>query len=140
MQSGGRPLGRDHDVRLPWSEGENTMSANTISTDERDFDTTVLQAREPVLVDFWAQWCPPCRVIAPIVEELAAEYSGRLRVVKVNTDENPDIVRRYGIMGNPSLLFFKDGQEAHRLVGAWPKAKLVDAIEQVLRTAGSPMF
>ncbi len=111
------------------------MSANTIGADERDFDTTVLQAQEPVLVDFWAAWCPPCRVIAPVVEELAAEYRGRLRVVKVNTDENPEIVRRYGIMGNPSLLFFRDGQEAHRLVGAWPKAKLIDAIERVLATA-----
>lgn len=111
------------------------MSANVINTDDQGFDKTVLQSSEPVLVDFWAPWCPPCRMIAPTVEELAGQYQGRLRTVKVNVDDSPDVQSRYGIMSIPSLLFFKDGQEAGRIVGAVPKARLADAIEQVLTGA-----
>jgi thioredoxin 1 len=115
------------------------MSTNVIHTDDRGFEAAVLQAKVPVLVDFWAPWCGPCRMIAPIVAELAAEYSGRLRVVKVNTDDSPNVMSRYGVMSIPSLVFFKDGKEAHRVVGAWPKAKLTAAVQQVLAATPLPI-
>jgi thioredoxin len=113
------------------------MSTFMISTDDQGFEAAVLRAPEPALVDFWAPWCPPCRVIAPILEDLAREYQGRLRVVKVNADDNPGVVSRYEVLGMPTLLFFAGGREVHRLVGAWPRARLVDAIEQVLAGAGA---
>ena len=91
------------------------MSTHVSSTDDLGFDTTVLQAREPVLVDFWSESCPPCHMIAPVLEDLGAEYEGRLRIVKVNTYESPDLASRYGIMAVPTLVFFKDGQEARRV-------------------------
>lgn len=111
------------------------MSANVINADDQGFEKAVLQANEPVLVDFWAPWCPPCRAIGPVIEELAGEYSGRLRAVKVNVDDSPDVASRYGIMSIPALLFFKDGQEVGRVIGAVPKAQLSGAIEQVLQGA-----
>ena len=114
------------------------MSANVISTDDQGFEKTVLQADETVLVDFWAPWCGPCRAIGPVVEELAGEYAGRLRAVKVNVDDNPDISSRYGIMSIPALVFFKNGQEVGRVIGAVPKSHLSGAIEQALSATGSP--
>lgn len=111
------------------------MSANVINADDQGFEKAVLQANEPVLVDFWAPWCPPCRAIGPVIEELAGEYSGRLRAVKVNVDDSPDVASRYGIMSIPALLFFKDGQEVGRVIGAVPKAQLSGTIEQVLQGA-----
>src|SRR5690348_13785375 len=108
------------------------MSANVISTDDQGFEKAVLQSSEPVLVDFWAPWCGPCRMVAPVVEELAGQYAGRLRAVKVNVDESPNVAGRYGIMSIPSLVFFKNGQEVNRVVGAVPKARLANAVEQVL--------
>ncbi len=113
------------------------MSANVISTDDQSFDKAVLQSTEPVLVDFWAPWCGPCRMVAPVVEELAGQYAGRLRAVKVNVDDSPEVAGRYGIMSIPSLVFFANGQEVHREVGALPKARLQGAIDQVLNTAGA---
>jgi thioredoxin 1 len=111
------------------------MSVNVLQIDENNFDAAVLQATEPVLVDFWGQWCPPCKLIAPIVEDLATQYQGRLRVVKVNVDDNPDLVGRCAVTANPSLLFFKQGREVHRLVGAWPRVKIAAAVELVLASA-----
>jgi thioredoxin 1 len=99
---------------------------------ERDFDTEVLKAGQPVLVDFWAEWCAPCRMIAPIVEQLASEYEGTLKVVKVDVDANNGIANRYGIMSIPTLGIFKGGQLVERLVGYMPKPELKRRLDKVL--------
>jgi len=99
------------------------------------WDTEVGKASGLVLVDFWAVWCGPCQMVAPIVEELASEYNGKLKVMKLNTDENPDVAGRYGIMSIPTLLFFKGGQPVDKVVGAVPKKVLKDAIDRLLAPA-----
>jgi thioredoxin 1 len=108
------------------------VSENVIATDDKGFDQTVLEADLPVLVDFWAPWCGPCRMVAPVVEELAGQYAGKLRAVKVNVDDSPAVAGRYGIQSIPSLVLFKNGKEAGRVIGAVPKARLAKAIDQVL--------
>ncbi len=96
---------------------------------DKTFEAEVLQGDLPTLVDFWAEWCGPCRMIAPIVEEIATELEGRLKVVKMNVDENPATPARLGIMGIPTLILFKDGTEVARVVGYRPKKDLLAAIE-----------
>jgi thioredoxin 1 len=96
------------------------------------WDSEVGKAQGLVLVDFWAVWCGPCQVLAPIVDELATEYNGKLKVMKLNTDDNPDVAGRYGIMSIPTLLFFKGGQPVEKVVGAVPKKVLKDAIDKLL--------
>jgi len=96
---------------------------------DKSFENEVLQANQPTLVDFWAEWCGPCRMIAPVVEEIAKEYEGRLRVVKMDVDANPATPARLGIMGIPTLILFKDGVEVARIVGYRPKQALQEAIE-----------
>jgi len=103
-----------------------------IELSDDKFEEEVLQADQPVLVDFWAPWCGPCRVVGPVVEELAGEYDGRLKVAKVNTDDNQLNAGKLGIQGIPTLIFFRDGKEVDRVVGAAPKAALKDRIEQVI--------
>ena len=106
--------------------------ADLTQVSDTSFDQEVLQSEVPVLIDFWAPWCGPCKAISPIVEELAGEYSERLKVVKMNVDDNPQTPSRYGVRGIPNLILFKGGQVADQIVGAVPKAHLVKAIDHVL--------
>ena len=108
------------------------MAEGIIELTTASWDAEVLQANGLVMVDFWAVWCGPCRMIAPTVEELAKEYVGKVKVCKLNTDENPDIASRHKIMGIPTIMFFKDGQKADQIVGAVPKPQLKAKIDALL--------
>jgi thioredoxin 1 len=100
------------------------MSEHIQHVTDATFETEVLQAQSPVLVDYWAEWCGPCKAIAPTLEEVAKEYSGKLKVAKVNVDENQDIPRKYGIRGIPTLMLFKNGNIEATKVGALSKSQL----------------
>lgn len=106
------------------------MSENTKAVSDQSFDEDVLKASGPVLVDFWAEWCGPCKMIAPALEELATEFSGKLTVAKVNIDDNPLTPTNYGVRGIPTLLMFKDGAKVAEQVGALPKNRLKDWISR----------
>jgi thioredoxin 1 len=99
---------------------------------DSSFDAVVLRASEPVLVDFWAEWCGPCKMIAPFLEDLAADKAGKLTVAKVNIDENPQSPTKYGVRGIPTMILFKGGQVAATKIGALPKSKLYEWVESVL--------
>lgn len=99
---------------------------------DQNFEREVLEAKLPVLVDFWALWCMPCRAIAPVVEELAKEFEGKIKVGKLNVDENPATAQKYGIMSIPSLAFFKNGVIVEQLIGVQPKQVLEEKIEYLL--------
>jgi thioredoxin 1 len=101
-------------------------------TSDQAFDTEVLQAERPQLVDFWAEWCGPCRQIAPFLEEIANDYDGKLDVVKVNIDENPNTPTKYGVRGIPTLMMFKNGTLVDQKVGALPKSRLVEWVDEHL--------
>ena len=100
-------------------------------TDE-SFDKEVVQSPEPVLVDFWAPWCGPCRMLAPVIEELAKEYTGKIKVTKINTDEHPNAASRFKISAIPTLLFFKGGKVAEQLVGVHSKAEIKKTLDSLL--------
>jgi thioredoxin 1 len=102
-----------------------SMSNKTRDVSEADWEDVVLDSTTPVLVDFWAEWCGPCKMVAPIVNEIADEYDGKLRVVKVDADANPELVITYNVMGIPSLLLFKDGVVIDRVTGYKPKAQIL---------------
>ena len=97
---------------------------STVKVTDASFEADVLQSAEPVVVDFWAEWCGPCKMIGPSLEELARDYAGKVKIVKLNVDENPNTAAKYGIMSIPTLLMFKNGEIASRQVGAAPKQKL----------------
>jgi thioredoxin 1 len=103
-----------------------------VEVSDATFDKDVLQSEQPVLVDFWAVWCGPCRAIAPIVDELATTYAGKLKVAKVNVDQNGATPSRYGIRGIPALLFFKDGKVADQIVGYVPKEVIEEKVTRML--------
>lgn len=108
------------------------MGGQTLKVDESSWDVEVMKAPSLVLVDFWAVWCGPCQMVAPIVDELATEYAGKLRVMKLNTDENPEIAGRYQVMSIPTILFFKNGQVVEKLIGARPKRQFKELIDSLL--------
>ena len=106
------------------------MSSELIThTSDASFNADVLEASTPVLVDYWAEWCGPCKMIAPILDEVSKDYDGKLRVAKMNVDENRDVPAKYGIRGIPTLMLFKDGQLAATKVGALSKAQLTAFID-----------
>ena len=107
------------------------MSAAVAVTDS-SFKQDVLESEVPVLVDFWAPWCGPCRMVAPVVDEIAEQYDGKVKVVKVNTDENPSVASQYGIRSIPTLMIFKDSQRVDMVVGAVPKTTLANTLEKYL--------
>jgi thioredoxin 1 len=107
-------------------------SADVLTITDDNFQAEVLGSDKPVLVDFWAAWCGPCRAIAPAVEELAKQYKGRLKVGKLDIDAHQDVPQKYGIMSIPTLILFKNGQVADQVVGAVPKSKLDQMVEKAL--------
>ncbi len=111
------------------------MAGSYVHVSDQDFDQQVLKSADPVVVDFWAPWCGPCRAMAPVFEELSQEYQGKLRFAKMDTDENPDTPGRLGIQGIPTLIFFKDGREINRVVGFGGRGALKSQIDKVLAAA-----
>lgn len=101
----------------------------TVTINNSNFEADVLKSSEPVVVDFWAEWCGPCKMIAPALEEIAAEMAGQVKVAKVNIDENPELAAQYGVRSIPTLLMFKNGEIAANMVGAAPKGRLSDWIK-----------
>jgi thioredoxin 1 len=108
------------------------VAANITDVTDNNFQAEVLENDKPVLVDFWAPWCGPCRVIAPSLEEIADEQSEQLRIVKLNVDENQQTAAKYGVMSIPTLIVFKNGEPAHTIVGALPKKRLQQELEPAL--------
>jgi thioredoxin 1 len=108
---------------------EERMEDGTVTATDQDFETRVLQSETPVLVDFWADWCVPCHMVSPVVEQIGRDKAGSLMVVKVNVDDNPMITMKYGVMSIPTLILFKGGEEKARIVGARGKDDILRGIE-----------
>lgn len=108
------------------------MAEGVLNVTTDSWEKEVLQSETLVMVDFWAVWCGPCRIIAPTVEELAKEYAGKVKVAKLNTDENPEVASKYKIMGIPTVMFFKNGEKLDQVVGAVPKPQLKSKIDSLL--------
>jgi thioredoxin 1 len=112
------------EIRLDLSE------LNMLEIGDRTFEQEVLKSDLPVVVDFWAEWCAPCKIVAPILADIAREYAGKIKIVKLNVEDNSEIPRQYGICSIPTLMIFQNGQKIDALVGALPKVTLVKAIEK----------
>jgi len=108
------------------------MAETTLHLTEASFDAEIGKHKEVLMVDFWAVWCGPCQMVAPIVDELAVEYADKVKVMKLNTDENPEIAGKYQVMSIPTILIFKNGQPVERLVGAMPKRKFKEVLDSLL--------
>ena len=108
------------------------MSGNTVDFKDSSFKEDVLDSDKPVLVDFWAEWCGPCKMLTPTINELADEYTGKAIVGKLNVDENPTIAAEYGIRSIPSLLFFKDGKVQKQIMGAVAKSDIAEALDEII--------
>ncbi|MGH7639326.1 MAG: thioredoxin [Candidatus Dormibacteria bacterium] len=106
--------------------------AEPVHVSDSTFETEVIKADKPVLVDFWADWCPPCKMLAPIVEDLASEYGPRVKVAKLDIDANPNIAGQFGVMSIPTLILFKEGQAVQRLVGYQPKSALKSKLDSLV--------
>ncbi len=114
------------------------MLEDPIHVTDSAFEKTVLNSQLPVIVDFWAPWCAPCRMVAPTLEKLAKEYAGKMVVAKVNTDENPEWASRFGVQGIPTMLFIAGGKVVHRQVGALPERMLRDVVSQFMEVISQP--
>lgn len=110
----------------------NEMTGEPIHVTDEAFERVVLESSTPTVVDFWAPWCEPCRMVAPVLDKLAAEYEGQLQIAKVNTDEHPQWAMQYGVQGIPTMLLIADGKVVHRQVGALPEPYLRDMVEEFL--------
>lgn len=108
------------------------MSDVTFTVSDATFDEEIGSSSEPVIVDFWAEWCGPCKLIAPVLDEIATEQAGKVRIAKLNVDDNPDIARRFDVMSIPTLIIFKDGEPQKRLVGAKGKGQLLEELAEYL--------
>ena len=115
------------------------MSEIVVQADAGNWESEVLKSSQLVMVDFWAVWCGPCQMVAPVVEELAKEYEGKLKVMKLNTDEAQDVAVRYQIMSIPTILFFKNGEPVEKLVGARPKPQFKQIIDTLLLQHSAPV-
>ncbi|KAE9458142.1 hypothetical protein C3L33_09976, partial [Rhododendron williamsianum] len=125
--------GNRKSVRLPVIRGLKIQAAYTVaSVTDATWQSLVLESVSPVLVEFWAPWCGPCRMIHPVIDELAKQYTGKLKCYKVNTDESPSIATRYGIRSIPTVMIFKDGDKKDTVIGAVPKSTLTTSIEKFL--------
>jgi thioredoxin 1 len=116
---------------------ERGVNKDVVALTDANWKTEVLEAETPVLVDFWAEWCPPCRMIAPAVEALATEFAGRAKVGKLNVDENPDVAAAYGIRSIPTLLVFVGGRVVEQQIGALPQPRIAAMLEKQLEPAGA---
>jgi thioredoxin 1 len=124
--------GKEDTAATPSTNGNGTPQVEPIHVTDEDFDEIILQSDLPALVDLWAEWCGPCHMIAPSVQDLAAEYEGRAIIAKLNVDENPTTAGRFGIMGIPTLLYFKAGKEVDRQVGVAGYPQLASKLEKLL--------